>query len=159
MVTNKDVYPITAKLEEDLSTVMGLPAIRQIVETVGEYEHGTAEAANVFSGVDLLFGEGEDGEEDQTEANAVAAYAAVAEDLAWAISSALEDEVSRDDAIEGLGDQIGRWEELSNEQIGARFRAYAEQITDGQGTTWDGYTVEQLNGLATFLREGLGIKI
>lgn len=95
MWSNKS-YPVTSKLEADLTLVareMGMEklptAVQQMVDTLGEYEHGTAEPEDVFSGVDLLFGEGEDltGEEaeEQRRREALMAYAAVLEDLALSI--------------------------------------------------------------------------
>ena len=42
--SNPDVYPVTARTERALGdAALAIPAVRQIVDILGEYEHGTAD--------------------------------------------------------------------------------------------------------------------
>lgn len=86
---NPDLYPITEQLERELTEAArpkNLPAsVKLIIGTVVEYEHGVAEAEDVFMGIDLLFGHGEaegtEAEREQERREALMAYAAVAKDI------------------------------------------------------------------------------
>jgi hypothetical protein len=66
---NRSVYPITANLEDELSQFLDVPAVQLIIETVGEYEHGTADVEDLV----------------QQEPINLKQYAAVALDLALVI--------------------------------------------------------------------------
>lgn len=43
----RPVYPVTDRLRKDLAAHLGNPIVQQMVDIVGEYEHGTAEVSDV----------------------------------------------------------------------------------------------------------------
>ena len=70
---NPELYPVTARLERDTADISH-PLKQQLIELVGEYEHGTADAIDLFEGIDKL--------DDQA---ALEVYARVVEDVLLAL--------------------------------------------------------------------------
>lgn len=50
---SKEVYPATAQLEADLGLLMTNKTVQDLVDVVGEYEHGVAETEDVHDGLTL----------------------------------------------------------------------------------------------------------
>lgn len=98
---NPKVYPITNKLENDLmeagidltDNTAIIRVIRQMVETVGEYEHGAADVDLVFQGIDADWAPAQaadldpDSLEIQIQLEQLMAYAQVTMDLILTIHS------------------------------------------------------------------------
>ena len=47
MAKNPEVYPVTAKLEDDLQAYRDHPFYNAVINYIGEYEHGTAEPSDI----------------------------------------------------------------------------------------------------------------
>lgn len=74
-MTSPIMYPVCAKLENELRDC-DHPLKQQLLEIVGEYEHGTAEASDVFSEVGKF-----------SNKRALNLYAAVVADLIRALDA------------------------------------------------------------------------
>jgi hypothetical protein len=113
------IYPITEKLKSNIPPEMRTsPAVAQIIETVGEYEHGTADVNDVGN-VTLK------------------QYAAVALDLALAIGSTTPDgkPVKQLD----LQDRIARAIHMRNRLASAMYNStlLAELLQDAPNALFD----------------------
>lgn len=87
-MSDPTVYPLTAMLEEELSPVKHNPAVKAILEAVGEYEHGTASVEDVCAADPVTMSQ----------------YASVALDIALIITNTLDVGMHEDDPDDGTGE-------------------------------------------------------
>jgi|SRR5215469_2113776 len=101
-MSNPDVYPITAAFEQEFEgrlpkyfrTPSGLTSVQRLYEiireTIGEYEHGTADVEDVFD--DLIDDIRHTTDPDEFHRATMKCYAAVASDLLMTILNTIGDD-------------------------------------------------------------------
>lgn len=71
----------------------------------------------------------------------------------------MDEEQRKEAAMETLGEQLFRWVHMDDAQLGRQLKAYIAEIEDGQFTTFDPYSAEEVEGITTFLREGADLRV
>lgn len=126
------------------------PEAAILLEALGEYEHGSVDLCDIGEAFAAITAPNPNDEDDDSGwRNGLRLYAEAVIDVVIGMHI-WEDRAAKDQALEDFGNTIGKLLEFDDATLGAKLRKY---YNDLESPTWDPYSIQEIRGIAVFLRE------